>query len=102
MQSVICPYCNTTIASQKNFPKHLQLYAGKDEGLRKNHPGLGSDEYRVLEKTYNMWKKPAVLDDPEEQAQAKRDRKAATNARYYSKKRLSNEDKVKQEITKAL
>jgi hypothetical protein len=50
-----------------------------------------------------MWKKPPVIEeDSEAEAQAKRARKVATNARYYDKKRSRNQNIVREEINKAL
>jgi hypothetical protein len=103
MPLVICSYCEDTLSSQRNYTKHLRYYAAKPEAGRKKHPSAGSEEFRALEKTLKMWKKPPVIeDDPAAQNQAKRERKAANNARYYNKKRLNNKDKVKEEIQKAL
>jgi hypothetical protein len=103
MAPVICPYCEDTLSSQQNYTKHLRYYSAKPEADRKKHPGEGSDEFQVLKKTLKMWKKPPVIEgDSEAEAQAKRARKAATNARYYDKKRSRNQNIVREEINKAL
>jgi hypothetical protein len=102
MPPAFCHYCMKTLSSQQNYTKHLRYFASKPEETRKNHPAANSDEFGVLEQTLKMWTKPPVLADQVAQDKARSERKAANNARYYNKKRLQNQDKVKAEINRAL